>query len=59
MKLNVSEVMPNEDLPNINGCSFDHFVLHLKECEFRFNRRGEDLRGLVSRVSFVSCSGVG
>lgn len=32
-----------------NGLRGEHFVLHLKECEWRFNHRGEDLyRSLLS-----------
>jgi transposase-like protein len=37
-------------LPKFNGCAADKFVLHLKECEFRYNHRGEDLFNLLSKT---------
>ena len=33
-----------------NGCSSDAFVLHLKECEWRYNHRHEDLLPLLKRL---------
>ena len=29
-------------LAKFNGCSSDAFVLHLKECEFRYNHRNDE-----------------
>jgi transposase-like protein len=37
-------------LAKFNGCASEHFVLHLKECEFRFNHRNEDLVPLVTKI---------
>jgi len=33
-----------------NGCASDKFVLHLKECEFRYSRRNEDLLPIVRKL---------
>ena len=33
-----------------NGCASEKFVLHLKECEFRYNHRDEDLFQIVSKI---------
>ena len=33
-----------------NGCSSDAFVLHLEECEWRYNHRREDLLPLLKRL---------
>jgi transposase-like protein len=30
-----------------NGCKSEYFVLHLKECEFRFNHRNEILDNII------------
>ena len=37
-------------LAKFNGYASDKFVLHLKECEFRYNHRNEDLFKLVSKI---------
>lgn len=37
-------------LSKFNGCSSGSLLLHLKECEFRYNHRGEDLFKLVKKV---------
>ena len=37
-------------LAKFNGCSSDAFVLHLKECEWRYNHRREDLLPLLKRL---------
>ena len=37
-------------LAKFNGCASDKFVLRLKECEFRYNHRNEDLFKLVSKI---------
>jgi len=37
-------------LAKFNGCASDKFVLHLKECEFRYNHRDEDLFKIVSKI---------
>ncbi|MDR0444464.1 MAG: IS1595 family transposase [Treponema sp.] len=37
-------------LSKFNGCASDKFILHLKECEFRYNHRNEDLLILVSKI---------
>jgi len=33
-----------------HGMDKENFNLHLKECEFRFNNRGEDLYKLLLRI---------
>ena len=37
-------------LAKSNGRSSDAFVLHLKECEWRYNHRREDLLPLLKRL---------
>ena len=37
-------------LAKFNGCASDKFVLHLRECKFRYNHRDEDLFKLVSKI---------
>lgn len=37
-------------LAKFNGCSQNSLHLHLKECEFRYNHRGEDLFKLVKKI---------
>ena len=37
-------------LAKFNGCASDKFVLHLKECEFRYNHRDEDLLPVVKKL---------
>ena len=37
-------------LAKFNGCSSDAFVLHLKECEWRYNHRHEYLLSLLKRL---------
>ena len=37
-------------LAKFNGCASAHFMVYLKECEFRFNHRKEDLVPLVTTI---------
>jgi transposase-like protein len=37
-------------LSKFNGCSSEHFILHLKECEYRYNHRGEDLLKIITKI---------
>ena len=37
-------------LAKFNSCASDKFVLHLKECEFRYNHWDEDLFKIVSKI---------
>jgi transposase-like protein len=37
-------------LAKFNGLSSESFILHLKECEFRFNHRGENLAPLIAKI---------
>jgi transposase-like protein len=37
-------------LAKFNGCHAESFVLHLKECEFRFNHRNENLCKIVKKL---------
>lgn len=37
-------------LAKFNGCNSGAFVLHLKECEWRYNHRHDDLLALVKRL---------
>lgn len=37
-------------LAKVNGCSSAAFVLYLKECEWRYNHRHEDLLALIKRL---------
>jgi hypothetical protein len=36
--------------PKFNGCASQTFMLHLKECEFRFNHRKENLYNIVKNL---------
>ncbi len=38
-------------LSKFNGLTSKYFVLHLKECEFRFNHRGEDLLPILWAIA--------
>lgn len=40
-------------LSKFNGLSEESFVLHLKECEFRFNNRERDILGILSKIFFT------
>jgi transposase len=37
-------------MAKFNGCTSSKFVIHLKECEWRFNHRTEDLFPLVKKI---------
>ena len=37
-------------LAKFNGCASDKFHIHLKECEFRYNHRDDDLLKLVIKI---------
>ena len=37
-------------LAKFNGCSTETFILHLKETEFRFNHRSENLLKIVKKL---------
>lgn len=37
-------------LAKFNGCSSDNFIYHLKECEWRYNHRHEDLYKLIRKL---------
>ena len=37
-------------LAKFNGCHSANFVLHLKECEFRFNHRNEILQKIIKKL---------
>ena len=37
-------------LSKFNGFTNESFVLHLKECEFRFNHRGENLLPILTKI---------
>ena len=37
-------------LAKFNGFSSGSFLLHLKECEFRYNHRDEDLCVLIKKI---------
>ena len=37
-------------LAKFNGCASHKFVLHLKECEFRYNHRDEDLLPILKKL---------
>ena len=37
-------------LAKFNGCSSSAFVLHLKECEWRYNHRNDDLLALIKKL---------
>lgn len=37
-------------LAKFNGINSDNFILHLKECEFRYNNRDENLQKIIIRL---------
>ncbi len=37
-------------LAKFHGCKSENFVLHLKECEFRFNHRNENLQKIIRKL---------
>ena len=37
-------------LSKFNGCASESFVLHLKECEFRYNHRDKNLTGIIEKL---------
>jgi len=37
-------------LSKFNGCKSESFALHLKECEFRYNHRDEDLVKIITKI---------
>ena len=37
-------------LTKFNGLTDEKFLLHLKECEFRFNHRREDLNEILRKI---------
>ena len=37
-------------LAKFNGCSSGAFALHLKECEFRYNHRNDDLFKIIKQI---------
>jgi transposase-like protein len=39
-------------LSKFNGCVSEKFALHLKECEFRYNHRHDDLLKLVIKIFY-------
>ena len=41
-------------LAKFNGCSSAAFALHLKECEFRYNHRNDDLFKIIKQI-FYRC----
>ena len=41
-------------LAKFNGCSSGAFALHLKECEFRYNHRNDDLFKIIKQI-FYRC----
>jgi transposase-like protein len=50
MALNPSGVITRARLAKFNGLTNDKFVLHLKECEFRFNNRKLDLYTIMLKT---------
>ena len=40
-----------QGLANFHGCTSEKFVIHPKECEWRYNHRGEDLFKLVKKIA--------
>lgn len=40
-------------LTKFNGFSNDNFILHLKECEFRFNNKNQKLSALIWKLFFT------
>ena len=41
-------------LAKFNGCASDKFHIHLKECEFRYNHRNEDLLPIIKKLFKIS-----
>jgi transposase len=41
-------------LAKFNGCASDKFLVHLKECEFRYNHRNEDLLPIIKKLFKIS-----
>jgi transposase len=41
-------------LAKFNGCASDKFLIHLKECEFRYNHRNEDLLPIIKKLFKIS-----
>jgi len=37
-------------LARFNGCASDKFVLHLKECGFRYSHKNEDLLPIIRKL---------
>lgn len=37
-------------LSKFNGCNSNTFILHLKECEYRYNHRNDDLLKLIKKL---------
>jgi transposase-like protein len=37
-------------LAKFNGCTSDKFMLHLRECKFRYNHHNEDLLPIVKNL---------
>jgi transposase-like protein len=37
-------------LAKFNGCAPHRFVIHLKECEFRYNHRNDDLVSIIKKL---------
>ena len=50
MELNLFGVYAKIRLVKFHGIDKRTFNLHLKECEFRFNNRGEDLYKLLLKI---------
>jgi transposase-like protein len=41
-------------LAKFNGCNQNTFRLHLKECEFRFNHRKENLLSILKKITKIT-----
>jgi transposase-like protein len=41
-------------LAKFNGRASDKFVLHLKECEFRYNHRNDNLTKIIIKLFYAS-----
>lgn len=41
-------------LSKFNGCTSKAFIVHLKECEFRYNHRNDDLLKIIKQI-FKGC----
>ena len=52
MVLKVFGVLPNVDWRKFNGLTYDKFILHLKECECRFNFRNENFTKFIEKLYF-------